>query len=60
MVEVSLHGVLITVNKSICPIVRTKKGVKKLNERLDNTNDGLYHTSNQFDYCRVSLSAELN
>ena len=39
--------------KPICPIVRIKKEVKKLNERLDNTNDGLYHTSNQFDYCGV-------
>ena len=40
--------------------MRTKKGVKKLNERLDNTNDGLYHTSNQFSHCRIELNRELD
>ena len=39
--------------------MRTKKGVKKLNERLDNTNDGLYHTSNQFSHGGVIWNREL-
>ena len=41
-----------------CPTVRTKKGVKKLNERLDNTNDGLYHTSRQLSHGRVIRNSD--
>ena len=47
------------MKKSTCPTVRTKKGVKKLNERLDNTTNGLYHTSNQFSHGRVILNSDL-
>ena len=38
--------------------MRTKKEVKKLNERLDNTTNGLYHTSNQFDYGGISQRSD--
>jgi len=37
--------VIKTRKQSTCPTVRTKKGVKKLNERLDNTTNDLYHAS---------------
>jgi len=34
-------------------------GKKKLNERLTNTTDQSYHTSNQFRDCRIDLKCDL-
>ena len=46
--------VIKTMKKSTCPTVRTKKGVKKLDEQYENTQFQLIHESVQLSDCRMS------